>query len=201
MDEGVDRRRLPNIEASAVWLDDARNLAKGVLDDARLIAGRYPGGLEGGSLWRGVMCTSRMPLPGHWLVSRDDIRLYRQPSGRSPQAENRAHLNAKGFSYAKLAEREDADWVARYVDAEVTAGARANEAEASRQAARGSLPEFIRLAMPDIEPARHHRYVIERLEGVARHDAFREPSYWKIVPAHLQDFENAFAMADAPLIP
>jgi hypothetical protein len=65
--------------------------------------------------------------------------------------------------------------------AEVTAGARANEAEASRQAARGSLPEFIRLAMPDIEPARHHRYVIERLEEVARHDAFREPSYWKIV--------------------
>jgi predicted phage terminase large subunit-like protein len=167
MDEGADRRRLPNIEASAVWLDDARNLAEGVLDDARLIAGRYPGGLEGGSRWRGVICTSRMPLPGHWLVIRDDIELYRQPSGRSPQAENVANLTGKGFSYAKLADGEDPDWVARYVDAEVTAGARENEAEATREAARKSLPEFIRLAMPDVEPARHHQYVIGKLQQVA----------------------------------
>ena len=173
MDEGADRRRLANIEASAVWLDDARNLAEGVLDDCRLIAGRYPGGLEGGCLWRGVICTSRMPLPGHWLVSRDDVELYRQPSGRSPQAENLDHLKAKGFSYEKLAAEEDPDWVARYVDAEVTAGAREDQAEASREAARGSLTSFIRVAMPDIEPAKHHQYIIAKLEAVARGEITR----------------------------
>jgi predicted phage terminase large subunit-like protein len=168
MDEAADRRRLPSIEASAAWLDDARNLSEGVLDDARLIAGRYPGGLEGGTRWRGVMCTSRMPLPGHWLITRDDLELFRQPSGRSPEAENLANLDAKGFSYAKLAKEEDPDWVARYVDAEVTAGACENEAEASREAARGSLTQFIRVAMPDIEPALHHRYIIGKLQAVAR---------------------------------
>ena len=64
---------------------------------ARLVAGRYPSGLEGGCQWRGVICTSRMPPPGHWLVSRDDIELYHQPSGLGPGAENVEHLKARGF--------------------------------------------------------------------------------------------------------
>jgi predicted phage terminase large subunit-like protein len=168
IEEASDRRRLPNLEASAVWLDDARNLPEGVLDDARLIAGRYPGGLEGGCQWRGIIATSRMPLPGHWLVTRNDIELYRQPSGRSPEAENVENLKAKGFSYVKLAEGEDPDWVARYVDAEITAGAAETDAEASRQAARVSLQSFIRVAMPDIEPAAHHQLILGKLEAVAR---------------------------------
>jgi predicted phage terminase large subunit-like protein len=168
MEEAADRRRFANLEASAVWLDDARNLSEGILEDARLIAGRYPGGLEGGTQWRGVIATSRMPLPGHWLVTRDDIELFRQPSGRSPEAENVENLKVKGFSYAKLAEGEDPDWVARFVDAEITAGAAESEAAASREAARQSLTQFIRVAMPDIEPARHHEFIISKLEAVAR---------------------------------
>jgi predicted phage terminase large subunit-like protein len=168
IEEAADRRRFANLEASAVWLDDARNLSESILEDARLIAGRYPGGLEGGTQWRGVIATSRMPLPGHWLVTRDDIELYRQPSGRSAQAENIENLKAKGFSYAKLAQDEDPDWVARFVDAEITAGAAESEAEASREAARASLTQFIRVAMPDIEPAAHHQLIIAKLEAVAR---------------------------------
>jgi predicted phage terminase large subunit-like protein len=173
MDEAADRRRLPNIEASAVWLDDARNLSDGVLDDARLIAGRYPGGLEGGCQWRGVIATSRMPLPGHWLVNNLDIELYRQPSGRSPQAENIENLEAKGFSYVKLAEQEAPDWVARHVDAEITAGAAEIEAEVARQAARDSLTQFIRFVMPDIEPAKHHQFIIDKVERVERGEVKR----------------------------
>jgi predicted phage terminase large subunit-like protein len=173
MDEAVDRRRLPSLECSAVWLDDARNFAEGVLDDARLICGRYPGGLDGGCQWRGIIATSRMPLPGHWLITRDDIELYRQPSGRSPQAENIENLKAKGFSYSKLAAAEDPDWVARYVDAEITGGAKETAAEASREAARGSLTQFIQVAMPDIEPAAHHQLIISKLEAVARGESKR----------------------------
>jgi hypothetical protein len=168
MEEPADRRRFPNIEASAVWLDDARNLAEGVLEDARLIAGRYPSGLDGGCQWRGVICTSRMPPPGHWLLIRQDLELYRQPSGRSPAAENIEHLSARGFSYARLAAEEDPDWVKRYVDAEITAGVIEDAAEASRAAARDRLPEFIRHVMPDIEPALHHKLIIAKLEAVAR---------------------------------
>ena len=168
MEEASDRRRLPTLEASAVWLDDARNLSVGVLDDCRMIVGRYPGALEGGCAWRGIICTSRMPLPGHWLVERGEVELYRQPSGRSPQAENLGYLKSRSFSYEKLAKEEDPDWVRRHVDAEITAGAVENEAEAGRAAARASLVEFIRRTMPDIEPARHHRLIIDKLEKVSR---------------------------------
>jgi predicted phage terminase large subunit-like protein len=168
LEEPADRRRLGGLECSAVWLDDARNLPEGVLDDARLICGRYPARLAGGCQWRGVVATSRMPLPGHWLVTRADLELYRQPSGRSPQAENVENLKAKGFSYQRLAAEEDPDWVARYVDGEITGGSAATAAEASRAAARGSMREFIRVVMPDIEPARHHRLIIDKLEAVAR---------------------------------
>jgi len=167
MEDAVDRRRFPNLEASAVWLDDARNLSEAILDDARLIAGRYPGGLDGGCQWRGIIATSRMPPPGHWLLIRPDVELFRQPSGRAHNAENVENLKARGFSYVKLAAEEDPDWVRRYVDAEITAGAAEDEAEASRAAARASLTQFIRVTMPDIEPAKHHELIIAKLEAVA----------------------------------
>jgi predicted phage terminase large subunit-like protein len=167
IEDSTDRRRISGLECSAAWLDDARNIPEGVLDDIRLIVGRYPGGLEGGCQWRGIVCTSRMPLPGHWLVTRQDVELYRQPSGRGPDAENVDHLAQKGFSYAKLAEGEDEDWVRRYVDAELTAGVAEDAAEMGRRASRASFTEFIRVTMPDIEPARHHRLLIDRLEKVA----------------------------------
>ena len=173
VEEGVDRRRLPTIEASAVWLDDARNLPEGVLEDCRLIVGRYPGGLDGGCLWRGIVCTSRMPAPGHWLVSRPDVELYRQPGGRSPQAENLQHLAKRGFSYQRLAEDENPDWVRRNIDAEITAGVAEDEHERGRVEARGSLTQFIRLTMPDIEPAAHHQLIIDKLERVARGEITR----------------------------
>jgi hypothetical protein len=45
--------------------------------------------------------------------------------------------------------------------------------------------------------------VVPGIEDRARGITFRgsRSLYWRIAPARLQDFENAFAMADAPLVP
>ena len=165
LDQADHRRKLVNLERTAVGLVDARALSESVFDDAAESIGTYPVDSE----VRGwVSIVSRPPNAGHWSVVRDEIVRFFQPGGRSPQAENLPALAARNFSYARQAERLPANRVASDIDGEITGAAAATAAEAAREAARGSLTQFIRVAMPDIEPARHHRHIITKLEAVAR---------------------------------
>lgn len=167
MDEAGDRRRLPSLEASGVWLDDARHLSESVLEDALAIAGSYPSSLHGGPVWSGVIISSRMPVPMHWLVNRADIELFRQPGGRSPEAENLQHLARLGFSYDRLAARRHPDFVRVEIDAELGASAEEQQGEEHRAAVRASLEKWVATIMPDLTPAAHHRLLIETLERLA----------------------------------
>jgi predicted phage terminase large subunit-like protein len=177
MDVEGDRKRLATIEATAVWLDDACHLTEAVFEDAMRIARRaYPAPLAGGAAWSGVICSSRMPTPGHWLITRSappngtdegDLQLFRQPGGRSPEAENLTHLAARGFSYHRLAEQWPPDWVRTNIDAELGATAAETAQEADRQAARDSFTRFVGIVAPDLTPATHHQLLIHTLERVA----------------------------------
>ena len=171
MDDAQDRRRLAAGGATAVWLEDARNLSESVLEDALAIAGTHPTPIDGGALWSGVVATSRMPAPGHWLVRRaedpGDLVLFRQAGGRSADAENLPPLRAKGFSYEAFARERDADWIRVNIDAELGQTATEAAAEADRNAARDRLASWVGLAMPDISPARHHQLLIHKLEQLA----------------------------------
>jgi predicted phage terminase large subunit-like protein len=177
LDDAGDRRRLSAAEGAGVWLDDARWLPESVFDEALKIAERgYPPPIAGGTVWSGVICTSRMPAPGHWLVTRStatdgrnaDLELFRQPGGRSPGAENRSHLERIGFSYEELAGRWPPDRVRVEIDAELGANAAETALEADREAARGSFTRYIGTVAPDIVPAAHHQLLIRTLERVAR---------------------------------
>ena len=172
MDDAQDRRRFIASAATGVWLDDARNLSESVLEDALRIAGTYPAPLAGGAVWSGVICSSRMPPPGHWLVRRPedpgDLTLFRQPSGRSAQAENLPALTKRGFSYAGFAGERDPDWIRVNIDAELGQTATEAAAETERAAAREGLGRWVAMAMPEIVPARHHQLLISKLEQLAR---------------------------------
>ncbi|HEY1430735.1 MAG TPA: phage terminase large subunit, partial [Stellaceae bacterium] len=172
MDDAQDRRRFAAAAATGVWLDDARNLSETVLEDAQRLAGTFPTPLAGGAVWSGVVCSSRMPPPGHWLVRRPeepgDLVLFRQPSGRSAEAENLPALAKKGFSYAAFASERDPDWIRVNIDAELGQTATEAQAEADRAAARQDLGRWVALAMPDISPARHHQLLLAKLEALAK---------------------------------
>ena len=183
IDIEAERKRLLTAEAAGVWLEDARWLPEAMFDEALRIARRgFPSALHGGTLWSGVICSSRMPTPGHWLISRSialeetpehekkpaDLELFRQPGGRSELAENLKALTAQKFSYVRLAERWPADRVRIEIDAELGASAGETALEADRQAARDSFTRFIGVIAPDIVPAEHHKLLIHTLERVAR---------------------------------
>ena len=175
LDDPADRRRLAAGGASAVWLDDARNLSEAVLEDAIRAAGSEVGG--GRLVWSGVVCSSRMPAPGHWLLRRPedpgDLALFRQPGGRAPAAENLAVLKQRGFAYDELAVERDPDWVRVEIDAEIGFSASDQAREAERHAARSSLSRWTGTAMPEIAPARHHQLLIDHLEALERGDIAR----------------------------
>ncbi|HEY1299225.1 MAG TPA: phage terminase large subunit [Stellaceae bacterium] len=177
LDQEADRKRFLAAEATAVWLVDARWLAEGVFDTALTIARKsFPAPLQGGAEWSGVICSSRMPGPGHWLIGRSldaggvrhDLALFRQPGGRTPEAENLGPLKAAGFSYESLAELWPPDRVRVEIDAELGASAEETALEADREAARNDFTRFIGVVAPDITPAAHHRLLIHTLERVAR---------------------------------
>lgn len=176
-DEAIDRKRLATAEAAGVWLDDARWLPEAVFDEALKIARRgYPAPIDGGSSWSGVICTSRMPSPGHWLIRRStmledywaDLELFRQPGGRDSHAENQTALRRLGFSYHDLAARWPEDRVRVEIDAEMGSSAAETAVEADRQAARDGFARYISVVAPDIVPATHHLLLIKTLEAVAR---------------------------------
>jgi hypothetical protein len=173
LDSEIDRQALKTIEATAVWLDNARAIDEAVFDRAVEIAGSFPPRLIGGPVWSGVIASSRMPKPRHWLITRSigfeaDVELYRQPGGRSPEAENLANLKARGFTYERMAAELDPDRARIEVDAELGASSAETALEADREEARSSMAKFVAAVMPDIEPAAHHQLLINALERVAR---------------------------------
>lgn len=119
-DRAEHRRRAASRPAAAVWLAGARDLDPEAADLAAELAGAGMPGLAPGLL----LATSRMPYASHWLAVRFSAEaagarnwlLYRQPGGRTPQAENLVNL-PDGF-YARLAERLPPHEIGSEVDAE-----------------------------------------------------------------------------------
>ena len=172
MDDAADRKRLAAGGASGVWLTDARNLSETVLEDAIRAAGTFPSPLQGGVAWAGVICSSRMPVPGHWLITRPvepgGLTLFRQAGGRSDEAENLRALKARGFSYEEFARERHPDWVRVNIDAELGSSASETAAAETRAAARASMTRFVEIVAPDIRPAAHHQLLIDKLEKLSR---------------------------------
>ena len=131
MDQAAHRKRLATLELTAAWLDGARDLPQGVFEDVLGCVGQYPSQLEGGCDWSGVILSTRPPAEDHWIPAvfererRAGYALFRQPAGRSPQAENLQHL-PRGL-YQRAAQGKPADWVRTNIDGEYAAPAAARD--------------------------------------------------------------------------
>ena len=152
LDNAAHRRAFDAYQATAYWLDGARELPEAVFDQAIGGAGAYPSRLQGGCQWQGVVVTSRMPIADHWIARRfgafaapaNGYTLFHQPGGRSAQAENLVHLREKGFSYHAAARDKPNDYVRQYIDAEWGQSAIANdEARLMREDLSGRFERLV----------------------------------------------------------
>lgn len=74
LDDEEDRKKLLSFELTGAWVNEMRELPKGIIDDLTGRVGRYPAMRHGGPSWRGVLSDTNAPSEDHWLpVMRGDV--------------------------------------------------------------------------------------------------------------------------------
>ena len=123
LDRPQDVKKLLSAEYTGAWVNEAREIPLPVVQMLETRVGRYPSMKDGiGATWYGIFMDTNPPDSDHWWYTMFEElkptgwRLFRQPSGRADNAENRAHL--KPDYYERLLSGKDEDWVRVYVDGE-----------------------------------------------------------------------------------
>jgi len=121
LNDESDVRKLLSLELTFAWIDEAREVPKEVLDALTGRVGRYPSRLQGGCTWSGIFLTSNPSDTESWLYKvatnpPEGWTVYRQPSGRSPQAENLENLPQ--HYYQRIAAGKDPEWCKVFLDGE-----------------------------------------------------------------------------------
>lgn len=119
LDKPGDIKKLLSLEVTGIWMNEARELAKAVLDMGMGRVGRYPSKRDGGPSWHGVIMDTNPPDSDHWYYTLfeeelpDNFEIFHQPSGMSSEAENIGNLPAK--YYENMIGGKDKMWVDVYV--------------------------------------------------------------------------------------
>lgn len=106
LDRDEDMKKLLSLEATGIWLNEARFINKSILDAATGRVGRYPSKKdkpedlpdEEWLPWYGIIADTNPPDDSHWwyqLAEEDKpngYKFYKQPSGFSEGAENKDNL-------------------------------------------------------------------------------------------------------------
>lgn len=119
LDGDEDVRKVLSLEVTGVWINEAREIQKSILDALTGRVGRYPAGSFGKCTWSGVIMDTNPPDDQSWWYRMSeeerpkDWKFYKQPSGDSQHAENLPNLPDK--YYERTAQGKDPDWVKVYV--------------------------------------------------------------------------------------
>lgn len=124
LDSDDDVKKLLSMELTGALVDEAREVPKSVVDALTGRVGRYPSRLQGGCTWSGLLLVSNPGDTENWIYKTfygpegapGGWKLYRQPSGRSPDAENTENLPP--HYYDRMMAGKDAEWVKVYIDGE-----------------------------------------------------------------------------------
>jgi|TARA_R110000796_G_scaffold205610_2_gene321588 hypothetical protein len=102
LDRPEDVKKLLSLELTGVWVNEAREISKSIIDATTMRVGRFPSMREGGPTWSGVICDTNAPEEDHWwpimsgevpipdhihreqarmLVKPDNWKFYIQPEG------------------------------------------------------------------------------------------------------------------------
>ena len=102
LDRPEDVKKLLSLELTGIWINEAREIPKSIIDACTMRVGRYPSMRDGGSAWTGVIADTNAPEEDHWwpimagevpipdhipreqakmLVKPDNWRFFTQPAG------------------------------------------------------------------------------------------------------------------------
>ena len=132
LDNDDDVKKLLSMELTGAVVDEAREIPKSVVDALTGRVGRYPSRLQGGCTWSGVMLVSNPGDTENWIYKTfypsgldsegntktvpEGWEIFRQPDGRSPEAENTDNLPV-GY-YTRMAAGKDPEWTKVYIGGE-----------------------------------------------------------------------------------
>ena len=126
LDRDEDVKKLLSMELTGALVDEAREIPKSVVDALTGRVGRYPSRLQGGCTWSGVLLVSNPGDTESWIYKTfypmgdakipEDWAIFRQPSGLSPDAENRQNLPER--YYERMMAGKDPEWVKVYIGGE-----------------------------------------------------------------------------------
>ena len=121
LDKPTDVKKLLSLELTGGFINEAREIPKQILDMLIGRLGRYPRkrGGQGGPSWHGLIMDTNPPDSDHWWYKLFEVdqpetyRLFKQPSGVSPEAENIKNL--PGTYYTNMQDGKDKEWINVYV--------------------------------------------------------------------------------------
>lgn len=122
LDRVEDARKLLSLELTGAFVNETREISKGIVDALTGRVGRYPSRVQGGCTWSGIIMDTNPPDQQSWWYrsceeeTPEGWEFFKQPSGRSPEAENLQFLPAN--YYNRIMAGKDADFIKVYVDGE-----------------------------------------------------------------------------------
>lgn len=141
LDTPEDVKKLLSLELTGAWVNEGREVPWSIIDALTGRIGRYPARMDGGPTWQGLWIDTNPPdadskfykffedrdwLPGFQkmaaagklppgVASPDDYaKIFHQPSGLEPNAENIPNLTP-GY-YNRLALGKSPEWIKVYVE-------------------------------------------------------------------------------------
>jgi hypothetical protein len=122
LDREDDVKKLLSLELTGAWVNEAREIPKGIMDALTGRVGRFPSKRDGGCTWFGIIADTNPPDDQSWWYRMDreerpkGWEFFQQPSGRSLDAENIENLPDN--YYENIQAGKDEDWIKVYVDGE-----------------------------------------------------------------------------------
>jgi hypothetical protein len=114
LDRPEDVKKLLSLELTGIWINEAREIPKSIIDACTMRVGRFPSMRDGGPTWTGVIADTNAPEEDHWwpimsgevpipdhipreqakmLVTPDNWKFYTQPSGMSEKRNKAGELD------------------------------------------------------------------------------------------------------------
>jgi len=75
LDRPEDVKKLLSLELTGIWVNEAREIPKSIIDACTMRVGRFPSMKDGGPTWYGVICDTNAPEEDHWwaIMSGDSV--------------------------------------------------------------------------------------------------------------------------------
>ncbi len=127
LDRPEDVKKLLSLELTGIWINEAREIPKSIVDACTMRVGRYPSMREGGASWSGVICDTNAPEEDHWWaimagevpipdhIPREQAAMRKEITSYSLNTKAENKKNILESYYPNLIQGKTKNWIDVYV--------------------------------------------------------------------------------------